>query len=155
MVLAHQRHGFGFEHARAVELATVQEHAHETSVVARGRGQAAAADRRRDGQPRLRRLQDDVAVHAFAGTLLRGDQARALLLRHVVGGVGHLERPEDVLAEIVLELLAGNRLDQLSDDVGAGAVVPALAGIEQQGPTERIGLAGRGLKSRQVVLVNG
>jgi len=35
--------------------------------------------------------------------LLRGDEARRLVLRHVVGRVRHLQRGEDVLAEIVLE----------------------------------------------------
>jgi hypothetical protein len=33
--------------------------------------------------------------------------------------------------------------------------VPALARVEQQRAAERIGLAGLGLKSRQIVLVNG
>jgi hypothetical protein len=51
-----------------------------------------------------------------------------------------------VLAEIILELLAGHHLDQLADDIGAGAVVPALARIEQQRPAERIGFAGARLE---------
>ena len=75
-----------------------------------------------------------------------GDEARPLCLRHVVGRVIHLERGKDVLAEIILELLAGHHLDQPADDIGAGAVVPALARIEQQRPAERIGFAGARLE---------
>ena len=74
------------------------------------------------------------------------DEARPLCLRHVVGGVVHLERGEDVLAEIILQLLTGHHLDQPADDIGAGAVVPALARIEQQRSAERIGFAGARLE---------
>jgi hypothetical protein len=91
-------------------------------------------------------LQFNGAVHALAGALLLGDKARPLCLRHVVGRVVHLERGKDVLAEIVLQLLARHHLDQPADDIGAGAVVPALAGIEQQRSAERIGLAGARLE---------
>ena len=106
MVLPHQRHRFGFEHARPVQLAAIEQHAHETTIVVRGRGQTATADWLWYGESGLRRLQYDGAVHALAGALLRGDEARRLLQRHVVGRVRHLERGEDVLAEIVLEFLA-------------------------------------------------
>jgi hypothetical protein len=59
-----------FEHAHAVKRAAVEQHAHEAPVVARGRGEAAAADRRRYGEPKLRLLQFNGAVHALAGALL-------------------------------------------------------------------------------------
>src|SRR6185437_16844473 len=112
------------------------------AVVISGRSEAAATDRRRYGEPGLRLLQFDRAVHTIAGALLLRDDARPLGLRHIVGSVVHLEWDKDVLAEIILELLAGHRLDQLADDVGRGAVVPALARIEQQRAAERIGFAG-------------
>ena len=143
VVLAHQRHRLGLEHTHPVKRAAVEQHAHEAPVVISGRCEAAAADRRRDGEPELRLLQFDGAVHARAAALLLRDEARPLCLRHVVGRVIHLERGKDVLAEIILELLAGHHLDQLADDIGAGAVVPALARIEQQRSAERIFFARR------------
>src|SRR5262249_56583274 len=97
---------FGCEHARPVELAAVEQHAHEAAIIIRSRGETTTTDRFRYGESGLRRLQYDGAVHALARALLRGDEARALFLRHVVGRVRHLERGEDVLAEIVLEFLA-------------------------------------------------
>ena len=69
-----------------------------------------------------------------------------MAVRHVVGGVVHLQRNEDVRAEVILEPLAGNRLDQPADDIGRGAVVPAGAGIEQQRSAERVHLAGARLQ---------
>ena len=54
-----------------------------------------------------------------------------------------------MLAEIVLEFLARYFLDQLADDVGACAVVPTLARVEQQGTAERISLAGLRLEIAQ------
>ena len=86
------------------------------------------------------------AIHARAAALLLRDQARRFRFRHVVGRVVHLERRKDVRAEIVLELLPGDDLDQPADDIGAGAVVPALAGIEQQRPAEREGFPGARLE---------
>ena len=146
VVLAHQRHRLGFEHARAIEFAAFQQHAHEAPVVAGGRGKAAAADRRCDGEAELRLLQFNGAVHTVAAPLLLRNEARPLYFGHVVGGVIHPERGKDVLPEIILELLSGHRLDQLAGDVGRGAVVPALARIEQQRPAERIGCAGARLE---------
>src|SRR5215813_5983418 len=132
MVLAHQRHGLGLEHALSVELAAIEQHAHEAAVVTGSRGQPATADRALDSEPRLHRLLDDRAVHALAVALLRGDEAGGLLLRNVVGGVIHAERREDVLAEIIFELLPRELLDQAPDDVRAGPVPPLLARLEQE-----------------------
>jgi len=50
-------------------------------------------------------------------SLLR-DEARPFCFRHVIGGIGHLERDKDVIVEIILELLPGHHLDQPAD-VGA------------------------------------
>ena len=71
----------GPEHARPAQLAAVQEHAHEAPIVVGRRGKAAAADRRRDREPELRRLQHDLPIHPLAGALLLGYQARSFLLR--------------------------------------------------------------------------
>ena len=97
--------------------------------------------------PRLvAQQQRDGAIHALARALLQCDHARSLGVRHVVGGVVHLQRHKNILAEIILELLARHRLDQLADHVGRGAVVPALAGVEQQRPAERECFAGARLE---------
>src|SRR6185503_11462229 len=48
---------------------------------------------------------------------------------------------EDMLAEVIFELLSRDHFDQPPRDVGARAVVPALARLEQQRASERIGLA--------------
>src|SRR6185312_17541384 len=50
----------------------------------------------------------------------------------MVGGVAHPERREDLLAEVVLERLARNLLDQAAQPVRAGAVEPPLARFELQ-----------------------
>src|SRR6185503_9448028 len=49
---------------------------------------------------------------------------------------------EDMLAEVIFELLSRDHFDQPPRDVGARAVVPALARVEQQRASEWIGLAG-------------
>jgi hypothetical protein len=54
-----------------------------------------------------------------------------------------------VLAEVVFEFLARYFLDQLADDIGARAVMPALARVEQQGTAERIVFAGLRLEIAQ------
>ena len=50
------------------------------------------------------------------------------------------------MAEIIFELLPGQHLDQPANDIGAGAVVPALTRIEQQRAAEWVGLAGTRLE---------
>src|SRR5262249_54464377 len=112
--------------------------ANEGAMGGGGGGRAAAGDRLRDGEPKLRRLQDNRAVHALAVTLLLGDEAGSLRLRHVVGGVIHAERREDLLTEIIFKLLTRELLDQATDDVGAGPVPPLLARLEQQRPVRLV-----------------
>src|SRR6185437_12981542 len=112
------------------------------TVIFRRRGKAAATDRRCDGEPELRALQFDRAVQLRACALLLRDEARSLVIQHAVGRVVHFERRKDVLAEIILEYLARYDLDQPADHIGARAVVPAFAGIEQQRPAEWETIAG-------------
>src|SRR4029077_20781797 len=59
VVPAHQGYRFGFENARAVQLAAIEQHAHETTIVVRGRGKTATADWLWYGESGLRRLQFD------------------------------------------------------------------------------------------------
>jgi hypothetical protein len=127
----------------------LKQHAHEAPVVVGGRGKAAAADRRRYSESRLRFLQFNGAVHVLARALLLRDEARLLCLRHVVGRVVHLERGKNVLAEIILEFLAGYHLNKPAGYVSAGAVVPALARIEQERSAERISFTGARLEIAQ------
>src|SRR5260370_40576352 len=47
-------------------------------------------------------------------------------------GIPHAERPEDVVAEIGVELLSADLLHRLADPIDVDAVVPSLAGVEQQ-----------------------
>src|SRR4029077_3820462 len=49
-----------------------------------------------------------------------------------VGGVDHPQRREDFLAEVVLERLARDLLDEAAQPVRAGAVKPSLARFELQ-----------------------
>ena len=51
---------------------------------------------------------------------------------HVEVGVRHAEGPEQSFVEKLIQGLAAHALDQLSQDVGREAVVPAGAGLEQQ-----------------------
>ena len=54
------------------------------------------------------------------------------IVRRVVGRIGHPERAEDVIAEICLEVLARQRLDDATAPIDAGAVQPLLTRIEEQ-----------------------
>ena len=76
---------------------------------------------------------------------MHGHETGLLVLRDVVEGVRHFQWGKDALAEVLFKRLAGDFLDQPSDRIGAGAVMPALARIEQQRP-DRIIFAGARLE---------
>jgi hypothetical protein len=55
-----------------------------------------------------------------------------LLRRHLEEGVVHLQRREDVLAEIGVELHARDALDHRAENVGGNRIVPRVTGREFQ-----------------------
>src|SRR5262245_48573489 len=144
-VARHRLDGIRLEDARAVELPVVEDRAHEADVVARGRGEPGTAGDRIAAEWRLYLVLYDRAVGV---AMVHSYEARLLVRRHVVEGVGHPQRLEDVQAEIFVERPAREGFDQPAEPVDAGAVVPALAGLEQQ-RTDGIILAGARLEVAQ------
>ena len=58
--------------------------------------------------------------------------ARALLVRGDVATILHAEGREDLVAEIDVERLPADRLDETADPVDVDAVFPLVAGVEDQ-----------------------
>ncbi len=63
---------------------------------------------------------------------MRDSQAPASIFEQIVVSIAHPKRAEDVIAEICLEILAGQRLENAPAPVDACAVEPLLARIEEQ-----------------------
>src|SRR5579864_4730358 len=67
--------------------------------------------------------------------------------------VAHLQGTEDVVLEVLLERFAAQALDGLADPVDVDAVLPALAGVEQQWGFEGDGLAFRDERNTRMFVV--
>src|SRR5205085_1994538 len=115
-----------------IERAAVQQHPHEAEVIAGGRIESAAAVERGQQAGRLIRLLRDCTVRLAILSPVDGHEAILLGLRNVIERIGHAERNEDVIAEILLEVLTGQLLDKLSDPIVARAVHPLSAGLEEE-----------------------
>src|SRR5437899_10323947 len=102
------------------EAAAVQQHLQEHRVVAGRRVERAA--RRPElalDRDRLQRLQRERAVGLAR---VQPRLARTLFLARDVAAVLHAERAEDPLAEIILERLAADRLDDAARPLDVDAV---------------------------------
>src|SRR5262249_50927780 len=89
---------------------------------------------------RLIGLFDERRISATIGTPVDGHETRLLGLGNVVERVGHLQRREDALAEVFLEILSGELLNQPPEPVDARAIDPLCPRFEEQ-RTGRVGLA--------------
>ena len=119
--------------------ALVEDHLAEPDVVARGAVEAAAAH----VEFRiLLELERKRRQHAVGPAPMHADQPLALLVADLEAGVGHAERREDVVAQIGIEPLAGDRLDRLADEIDVDAVFPACAGVGHDRGLQRVVLAG-------------
>ena len=130
VILAHQRHRLGL--APRAPSSAVEQHAHEAPVVISGRGRAAAPIGAAMVSPSCG-FCSSMAPSMRAPARCCCATARPLCLRHVVGRVIHLERAK-MLAGNNPRAFARHHLDKLCRDVGAGAVVPALARSNRSGP---------------------
>jgi hypothetical protein len=132
VVPAHQRHGVAGQNPRAVKAAAVQDHPLETDVVARRRRQPTAAVEGRGRTLWLIRLIDERRAGAAIRTPMNRHEPRLFGIRNVVEGVGHLQRREDALAEVLLEVLSRELLDQPPEPIDAGSVDPLRPWLEEQ-----------------------
>jgi hypothetical protein len=135
----HQGDCIGFEHTYAVQRAAIEDHPFEAHVIG-GRGpQSSAAVERGGWCRRLVRPFDQGSVGAAFNAAVHGHPPRLLVVGDVVERVGHAERLEDPLAEVVFEGAAGNLLDQASQPVDARSVQPLRSRLEEKRPG-RVGL---------------
>src|SRR5262249_22253337 len=128
MIGRHVLDGLAAEDARALERAAIQEHLREARVVAGRRDAATAA------ALELRRLRGIEQLDLLAGVRI-GRQGLGQT-RLTIGGddearIGHLERAKDALRENLAERLAGDDLDDTSEDVGRDTVLPRRARLVQ------------------------
>ena len=132
MVLGHQRDRVGGENPRAIERAAVQDHPLEADVVARRRREPTTAVEGRGGTLRLIGLLGERRIGTAILTPVDRHETRLLGFGHVVEGVGHPERREDALAEILLQILAGKPLNQPPDPIDARPIDPLCPRFEEQ-----------------------
>ena len=132
-IAGHQGHGGGAQHPRPVQFAAVGHHQAEAQVVLHRHHQATAAGKEGDA--------DELRV--FAGAVLHNEAAVLAhdvvgaepfhhLRRHVEVGVVHAEGTEQAVLHEAVERGAAHALHQMPQHVGRKAVVPALAGLEQE-----------------------
>src|SRR5262249_10138388 len=80
----------------------------------------------------LRKPELDGSQNTLVVPLVHAGETRALRGPDLERGVLHAERPEDVILEVAVELLATRRLDHLARPVDVDAVLPLIAGVEHQ-----------------------
>src|SRR5271154_1816490 len=129
----HQLDGSRSQDARAAQLAAAPEHLAEAQVVGSGAGQSSAAGKKR-------RLLQIVATLGIVNQLERLIRLPLIVSRKAIGlargyherSVFHVEWIEDRLLQILVEALAGDRLDQVAAHVGRERVHPSLSGLIAQ-----------------------
>ena len=139
VVQAQGDHGLGLEHPLAAELAAVEDHARELQVVAYGAVQAAAAHLE---LRLLRDLEGEGRERAVRPAQVGACEARAHVVADAKGGAAHAQRFEQVGLEEGAQRLAADGFHHLAGPVDVDAVLPALAGVEQQRQRQRLVLAG-------------
>ena len=132
MVHGHQVHRLAAQQTDAVQLTAVAQHEGKPQVIRRRRDQPAAA-------------RQEAAAAKFATFRCVGEaqppvplpfviagKTLKLLVGHGEGRVGHAQRRENVLAQVGIEPLTGDHLDQIARHVRGDRVIPARAGGELQ-----------------------
>ena len=155
VIAGHELEGSPADDAGAVELAPVAQHLGEAVVVPHGRHQATAAGKdlgRSQIGRRARVIHQRASQARVVGPVCRGRRprvARCLACRqrgcrvvgrkaldvggwHLKARVGHAERPDHVVDEVLVERLTRDDLDDTAQNIGGVAVVPLGARIEQQ-----------------------
>src|SRR5262250_2512642 len=125
----------------AVVTPAVEQRLQEGEVVASRRVKGPAARPELRHEQRLQRLGRERAVGL---PLVHARLPRALLVGGDVAAVLHAERGEDLVAEVRVERLAADRLDQASGPIDADAVLALVARVEDQRHAQRGDLAGGG-----------
>src|ERR1700758_4514916 len=117
MVSGHQLDSLAPQDAHAVEFTITEQHLAETQVISGGRDQATAAGQERRLRPEATSLRIVYQDESLAGVpaITRGESF-CLLIRHHEGRVGHAERFEDRLTQIVVKPLTRDDLDESSAD---------------------------------------
>ncbi len=128
--MAHQADRLRAQHTRAVERASVEEHLQKLRVVSCSRRESSTADRARHRDGWLNGVRRKLSVGLPP---MHGHETATPAGGNVVGRIHHGQRAENALLKILLEPLAGAPLDQAAHPIGARAVHPLLAGLEEQG----------------------
>ena len=76
-------------------------------------------------------------VQQIAGAI-HGGKALQLVLGHIVAGVDHAQRPQQVFVQIHIEGLTAENLDQVGHHVVGDAVAPGGAGLVGQGQLQQV-----------------
>src|SRR5205085_1405025 len=119
----------------AVASALMQEHLLEFEIIARRAVKAAAAHVEFGF---LRQLERDFLQRPVGLARMHAGEPPAPGSVELEGGIAHAARRKNVVAEIDLEIPAADLLDRLADPIDVDAVVPFLAGLEQQRRGERL-----------------
>ena len=133
VIAGHQLEGLAPEDAPAVELTPVGQHLAEGDVVAGGRHQPSCS-REIGARPKVTARLGVIEEERGVGRPVLVERAQSLgrPFGDEEPGVGHAQRLEDLPAQVLVEALAREDLDQTTHDVGREAVVPLGPGLELQ-----------------------
>ena len=129
MVRRHKVHGLRPQQAHAVQLAPVQHELHEAAIVLRSRRQTATAGLKQGGPLDVKDLHKGLAI-GVAFKWLR--HAVVVIGGHGKGGIGHLQRPKNMLLEKFTQTQPAGHFDHPAQHVGGTAVFPHRAGVGNQ-----------------------